>query len=333
MKRVLIVKTSSMGDVIHTLPALNDAQNALPNCVFDWVVEEGFAEIPAWHPAVDRVIPVAIRRWRKNPFKTLRSHEWKQFRAELGRYHYDYVIDAQGLYKSAWLTWLAKGPSYGYDRKSIREALASFFYQNKVSVSKEMHAVERIRSLFAQVLGYAIPTDTGHYGLHGEDFRAVDDIAEPYVVCLHGTTRHDKHWPEPYWRELIEAINQKGFRVKLPWGNEVEKARAERLAKDLDDTIVLPKLNLKSLASIISAANAVVAVDTGLGHLTAALDVPCVSLYGSTTPDLVGAYGQNQIHLQAKDCPAIEVENKIDPVVFKHLTPELVLASLTMQLQ
>ena len=102
--RVLLVKTSSLGDVIHTLPALTDAQRAIPGIQFDWVVEEGFAEIPAWHPAVAQVIPVAIRRWRKHPLQTLRSGEWRRFKARLRETHYDLVIDAQGLLKSAWLT-------------------------------------------------------------------------------------------------------------------------------------------------------------------------------------------------------------------------------------
>jgi heptosyltransferase-1 len=326
--RVLIVKTSSMGDVIHTLPALTDAKAAYPDIVFDWVVEEAFAEVPSWHPAVDRVIPVAIRRWRKAPFKSLGSHEWKQFRVELARYHYDYVIDAQGLAKSAWITRLAKGPSYGYDRKSIREPIASAAYQYRVSVSRDLHAVERIRHLFAQVLAYPLPQQIGHYGLQASQFSPADDAQAPYLVCLHGTTRHNKHWPEVYWRRFLEMVGEQGLRVKLPWGNEAEKERAQRLAEGLESVTVLPSLNLKSLASVIAGAKGVVAVDTGLGHLTAALDIPCVSLYGSTSPGLIGAYGDNQVHLQAADFPCPDSEEEIDPALFAALTPPRVWQAL-----
>ncbi|MAL35291.1 MAG: lipopolysaccharide heptosyltransferase I, partial [Pseudomonas sp.] len=163
--RVLLVKTSSLGDVIHTLPALTDAQRAIPGIQFDWVVEEGFAEIPAWHPAVAQVIPVAIRRWRKHPLQTLRTGEWRRFKARLRETHYDLVIDAQGLLKSAWLTRYVKAPVAGLDRDSIREPLASRFYDRRYAVPRERHALERVRQLFAQALGYSIPEMIADYGL------------------------------------------------------------------------------------------------------------------------------------------------------------------------
>ena len=127
--RVLLIKTSSLGDVIHTLPALTDAARAIPGIRFDWVVEEGFAEIPAWHPAVDAVIPVAIRRWRKKPLQAVRSGEWSNFKRRLRETQYDLVIDAQGLLKSAWLTRYARAEVVGLDKSSAREPLAARFYQ------------------------------------------------------------------------------------------------------------------------------------------------------------------------------------------------------------
>ena len=151
--KVLLVKTSSLGDVVHTLPALTDAQRAIPGIRFDWVVEEGFAEIPTWHPAVDQVIPVAIRRWRKSPWQTLRSGEWRRFKARLRETRYDLVIDAQGLLKSAWLTRYVKAPVAGLDRDSAREPLAARFYDRCYAVPREQHALERVRQLFAQALG------------------------------------------------------------------------------------------------------------------------------------------------------------------------------------
>jgi heptosyltransferase-1 len=295
--RVLLIKTSSLGDVIHTLPALTDAARALPGIQFDWVVEEGFAEIPAWHPAVAQVIPVAIRRWRKHLWRTWRSGEWKRFKQRLRETKYDLVIDAQGLLKSAWLTRCVKAPVAGLDCGSAREPLASRFYDRRYAVAKGQHALERTRRLFAQALEYPLPSSIGDYGL--DRAQLSDPVAEPYLLFLHGTTWPSKHWPEANWRELAERMGEQGHSVRLPWGNEAEKARAERIANGLAHVAVLPKLNIAGVAKVIAGARACVAVDTGLGHLAAALDVPTLSLYGPTRPDRVGAYGRSQVHLCA----------------------------------
>lgn len=298
--RVLIIKTSSLGDVIHTLPAITDAAHAIPGIRFDWVVEEGFAEIPSWHPAVDQVIPVAIRRWRKNLWQTLKSGEWKAFKQRLRERKYDLVIDAQGLVKSAWLTRYVKAPVAGLDRYSAREGWASRFYDRRLSVAVGQHAVERVRQLFALALAYDLPEGLGRYGLDLDRLQLPP--AAPYVVFLHGTTWATKHWPETYWRELAERLGRRNLQVRLPWGNPAEKARAERIAQGLKNCEVLPKLNLAGVARVLAAAKACVAVDTGLGHLAAALDVPTISLFGPTNPGLTGAYGRSQVH-QASDWP------------------------------
>ncbi|ORL64329.1 lipopolysaccharide heptosyltransferase I [Pseudomonas putida] len=298
--RVLIIKTSSLGDVIHTLPAITDAAHAIPGIRFDWVVEEGFAEIPSWHPVVDQVIPVAIRRWRKNLWQTLKSGEWKAFKQRLRERKYDLVIDAQGLVKSAWLTRYVKAPVAGLDRYSAREGWASRFYDRRLSVAVGQHAVERVRQLFALALAYDLPEGLGRYGLDLDRLQLPP--AAPYVVFLHGTTWATKHWPEAYWRELAERLGRRNLQVRLPWGNPAEKARAERIAQGLKNCEVLPKLNLAGVARVLAAAKACVAVDTGLGHLAAALDVPTISLFGPTNPGLTGAYGRSQVH-QASDWP------------------------------
>lgn len=296
--KVLVVKTSSMGDVLHTLPALGDAQQAFPDIRFDWVVEEAFAEIPGWHPAVDRVIPVALRRWRKQVFATLRSEEWKAFKAALQSEPYDAIIDAQGLLKSAWMTRIAKGPVYGLDWSSVREPLASLFYNNKIAVAKDQHAVTRVRQLFARSLGYAEPTGEVNYRI-AETVNPANP-GSPRLVFLHATTRADKHWPEGHWAALCKRASEAGYTVALPWADEEAKQRAQRLASVADNVEVLPRLDLAGIASELRRASGVVAVDTGLGHMTAALDVPCVSLYCATDPARVGAYGQNQRHLQTQ---------------------------------
>lgn len=295
--RVLLVKTSSLGDVVHTLPALTDARRMIPGIQFDWVVEEGFAEIPAWHPAVAQVIPVAIRRWRKHPLQTFRSGEWRRFKARLRETRYDLVIDAQGLLKSAWLTRYVKAPVAGLDRDSAREPLASRFYGRRYAVPRDQHALERVRQLFAEALGYPVPETVADYGLDRTQLATPGD--QPYLLFLHGTTWPSKHWPETYWRELAVLMSEFGWAIRLPWGNVDEKARAERIASGLPNASVLPKLNLGGVAKVVAGARACVAVDTGLGHLAAALDVPSISLYGPTLPGRVGAYGRSQIHLCA----------------------------------
>ena len=298
--RVLIVKTSSMGDVLHTLPALTDAMRAIPDIRFDWVVEEGFAQIPSWHEAVDRVIPVAIRRWRKAWFSAPIKAERKAFRDAIQAVKYDAIIDAQGLVKSAALvTRLAHGIKHGMDWSSAREPLASLFYNRRHHIAKQQHAVERTRELFAQSLGYTKPETQGDYAIAQHFLGSLTPAEAPYCVFLHATTRDDKHWPEENWRELIRLLGERGLRIKLPWGAPHEEARAKRLAEGFDYVEVLPRLSLEKVAHVLAGAEFVVSVDTGLSHLTAALDRPNITLYGPTDPGLIGGYGKNQVACNA----------------------------------
>ncbi|HHN8542405.1 lipopolysaccharide heptosyltransferase RfaC [Citrobacter cronae] len=298
--RVLIVKTSSMGDVLHTLPALTDAQQAIPDIHFDWVVEEGFAQIPSWHSAVDRVIPVAIRRWRKAWFSAPIKAERKTFRDAVRLLQYDAIIDAQGLVKSAALvTRLAHGIKHGMDWSTVREPLASLFYNRKHHIAKQQHAVERTRELFAKSLGYNKPQSQGDYAIAQHFLTEVNADAGQYAVFLHATTRDDKHWPEANWRELIGLLNNAGIRIKLPWGAAHEEARARRLAEGFPYVDVMPRMSLEEVARVLAGAKFVVSVDTGLSHLTAALDRPNITLYGPTDPGLIGGYGKNQYTQQS----------------------------------
>lgn len=292
--RVLIVKTSSMGDVLHTLPALTDAARAIPGIRFDWVVEEGFAQIPSWHENVDRVIPVAIRRWRKAWFSDPVKAERRAFRHAVQAEQYDAIIDAQGLVKSAALvTRLAHGIKHGMDWQSAREPLASLFYNRRHHIAKQQHAVERTRELFAKSLGYAKPETQGDYAI-ARHFPNCRSHSTPYAVFLHATTRDDKHWPESHWRDLIGLLANSGLQIKLPWGAPHEEARAKRLAEGYDFVEVLPRMSLERVAQVLAGARCVVSVDTGLSHLTAALDRPNITLYGPTDPGLIGGYGKNQ---------------------------------------
>ena len=304
--QVLIIKMSSLGDVVHMLPELSDARIAAPGIHFDWVVEGAFAEIPRWHPSVQRVIPCALRRWRRNPVHALRSGEWRHFREELRRTPYDLVLDAQGLLKSAWLAGCARGLCAGPGRDSARETLAAFFYQKKIRVPRhdQAHAVQRMRLLFARALGYVDPAGPPDFGLTREQF-TVPSLPRPYAVLLHATTWPTKCWPENSWVELGAWLGAQGIRSVLPWGNEGERESAVRIAAACDG-VVLPRMSLGELAGTLAHARFAVGVDTGLAHLAAAVGTPSVTLYGPTRPDLTGTIGENQLHLCSSDAAAID---------------------------
>ncbi len=331
--RVLIIKTSSLGDVLHTLPAVSDAARQLPDVRFDWVVEEAFTEVPAWHAAVDEVIPVALRRWKRSPVRVLRAGEPQAAVRHLRRRQYDLVIDAQGLLKSAVISRFARGRRAGLDRDSAREPVAARAYRMKYAVPRNQHAVERVRQLFAAALDYELPASPPDYGIRE---RFASQGRQRYLVFLHGTTWPTKHWPEGYWAELAGRVAGQGMQVKLPWGNEAERQRAERIATAHESVEVLPRMQLGELATLIAAASGVVGVDTGLVHLAAALGTPCITLYGATDPGLIGTLGEAQLHLQAqfacapchsKKC-SFGGASAVHPACYETLGPGRVLALL-----
>ena len=289
--KLLIVKTSSLGDVIHMLPAVTDAVRARPGLEVDWLVEESFAAIPAWHPAVKRVIPIAMRRWKK---RWTAADTWREIgaaKASLKAADYDLVVDSQGLFKSAIWTRAARGPRCGYDAASARESVAARFYDRCYAVAREMHAIERNRRLLAQAFGYELDDLRPDYGLTGLAARLpVPGIALPgrYVVGLHGTSRADKEWPVADWKRLGLALTEADRPLVLPWGNEIEERRAQDIAAAVPAAVVLPRLGLDALAVIIDRADAVVGVDTGLMHLAAGLGKPGLALYTATRPALTG---------------------------------------------
>ena len=336
--RVLLIKTSSLGDVLHALPAVTDAAKAIPGICFDWVVEESFAEVPAWHPAVDRVIPVSIRRWRKAPLKALFSGEWSAFRRALKECDYDLVLDAQGLIKSALITKMAHGPKYGLDQRSVREPLASRFYDRQLAVQKGDHAIIRLRKLFSQALDYPLQQEEADSGIQSLD-SSRDDEVEKSILFVHGTTWVTKHWPDSYWIKLASLVNSAGYRVVLPWGNQQERARAEKIAAE-HDAVILPKSSLTQLMKQFQQVGGMVCVDSGLAHLGAALGVPSVTVYGSTNPGLTGTWGDNQYHLTAllacspclkRRCEYLG-ESMVEPACYQDITPDKVWSQLSMSM-
>jgi heptosyltransferase-1 len=293
---ILIIKTSSLGDVIHTLPALTDAGKAIPDIQFDWVVEEAFQDIPKMHPLVNTVIPVAMRRWRKNIFRSLLGNEFKQFKQKIKSKKYDLIIDAQGLIKSGFITHMANGKKVGLDKQSLTESLARFFYDQHVTVDLQKHAVFRMRSIFSQALNYSFNNDDIDYGISLKPNAKYAD--KPYILFFHGTTWPSKHWPDEHWMALATLIND--HQILIPWSNETEKIRAEKIAAQSKNALVLPKMPLADLAPIIAGAKYCIGIDSGLAHLAAALAIPTITLYGPTNPARIGTAGKNQLHLQSK---------------------------------
>lgn len=285
--RILLIKTSSLGDVIHNLPVIADLREAYPRASIDWVVEESFADVPRLHPFVHRVIPVAIRRWRKAPLAPSTWREMRAFLRTLRRTTYDLVIDTQGLLKSALLTRLALGPRCGYAADSAREPLAAHAYQRRFSVAKAQHAIVRNRQLVAQAAGYALH-GAPDYGLavpSAPTFATLDDS----VVLLTATSRDDKLWPEERWIALGQALHAQGLRCCLPAGiAPAEQARAARLARAIPDANALPPQGLRELAGLMAGARLVIGVDTGLVHLAAAVRRPVIALFCASDPALTG---------------------------------------------
>lgn len=298
--KILIVKISSMGDLIHTLPAVTDAIKYNPDIQFDWVADEAFADVPSWHSSINKIIKTAHRRWKKNWLQAITSGEIKKVFKQLRYIKYDLIIDAQSNVKSALITRLARGKKMGLDNQSVAEPGISFFYNKTFSISRDQHAIDRMRQIFAKAIGYSFDQHNLDYGIDVNKLPQPNiALPEKFIFLTHTASRSYKLWPEGNWIALIKRINEKGFAAVLPWGNEQEKKRAEKFAQNTKNTLVLPDLSLTEKVSVIAKAHAAVSVDTGLGHLTAALNIPNINLYGPTDPKLVGAKGASQIHLTA----------------------------------
>jgi len=306
MQNLLLIKTSSLGDVLHNLPVVTDICKHFPAANIDWVVEESFAALPALHPRVQRIIPVAIRRWRK-AWWTSRG-EIKSTCTTLRERHYDLALDTQGLLKSALITRCVSAPRCGMDWSSAREPLASLFYNRTFSVPKDQHAVERNRQLAGLALGYT-PAGAPDYGIQAP---AVElpwlKKSAPYVVLLHATSRDDKLWEENKWIALGKIFAQQGMQLVLPWGSDKEKIRSERLAAAIPNTISPPRLNLTEATALLAHAHAAIGVDTGLSHLAAALNIPTIGIYTATDPGLTGLHaGKLAVNLGGKQAsPSVD---------------------------
>jgi heptosyltransferase-1 len=282
---LLLIKTSSLGDIVHNLPVASDIRRAFPDARIDWLVEEGFAAIPRLHPALHAVIPVAWRRWRKTLWAADTRREIREFAQKLRARRYDLVLDSQGLLKSALLARLAHGPRAGFAAASAREALAALFYQRRFVVTRAQHAVQRNRQLAASAFGYALDAHCD-YGLAPAARAAV---ASDYWMLLHMSSRPHKLWPEAQWIALARQLAARGLRAVIPAGNEIERTRGERLAAACNGEL-LPPSSLEKLAELCAGAALAVGVDTGLTHLAAATGIPALGIFVATDPNRTGVF-------------------------------------------
>ena len=292
MSDILFIKTSSLGDVIHQMPALTEARRQRADARFAWVVEEAFAPLVRLHPDVAEVIPVAWRRWRNSLAAPATLAEIAANMRALRAQAYDTIIDSQGLLRTGIMARVARGRRHGYDRHSIREPLAAVFYDVRHRVSRALHAVERNRILAGLALGY-VPQGAPDYGL--ERARLTAAPAKTYAVLLHATARPEKEWPEGDWIALGQALARKGVDLMLPWGRDTERERAERIAAALPQAQVPARQPIDAVARLIAGASFVVGVDTGLLHLAAALGVPLVAIFAGSKPVLTAPVGSGPI--------------------------------------
>lgn len=334
--KILVVRLSSLGDILHLFPAISDLRRRLPDAEIHWLVEPAFAEMVSWHAAVDKVITVPLRSYKKQWWKLpklLRALK-RQLRAE----HYDLVLDAQGLLKSALLARLAGTEIYGFDASSARESLAAKFYQKTASIASGLHIVDKNRQLVAQLFGADIlqPADYGLDQFRQNQMSLPDSVAgraKPAIVLLHGTTWNSKYWPESSWFELVGLLTRQGIHCLLPWGNEAEYQRAQRLQQAGGELAqVLPKLSLTELMSVLLHAQGFVSVESGIGHLATVLDIPGIMLHGPTAPEYSGILGKSCLHITSglycspcfkRDCPRLELKEDKPPCQMA-ITPQQV---------
>ncbi|MDP1902172.1 MAG: lipopolysaccharide heptosyltransferase I [Rubrivivax sp.] len=290
--RLLIVKTSSMGDVVHAMPVVNDIRRCYNDAHIDWLVEAPFAAIPQMHPGVGRVFPMAWRKWRGQLLKRATWAAMRQLRTELREMHYDAVLDLQGLVKSALWARQAGVPVLGYDRRSLREPLAAWAYERTAAVSRELHAVQRCRLLAGAVLGYGAPQDEPDFGLRAP--AASWKPRSAYAVLIPNASRKEKLWPERHWVAVGRRMRELGWMPVVLWGSEGEQTLAERIAAGCEGDVP-PFLKVGEMAAVLAGAQHVVGLDTGFTHLAAALGRPTLGIYCDHEPGLAGITGPGKV--------------------------------------
>jgi len=286
MSGVLVVRPSSLGDIVYALALVSDIATHRPDLAVDWVAEDAFVELVQLDPRIRRVIPLALRRWRHAPFKAATRREMALFRRNVRETEYDAILNLQEQLKGAVVSWFARGVRHGPDRANIREPIATLVDDVHHAVSRDLHLVDRCRGLAAAALGYEAVGSPRWHLVPPRD--APNMPAEPFAMIFHATSRTDKLWPEERWRELVAHLGGAGIVTLLPWGNADDERRSRRVADDVPGAVVPPRMSLTELATLIRSAEVVVGVDTGLTHLAAAMGTSVVAIFTSTDPALAG---------------------------------------------
>jgi heptosyltransferase I len=330
---ILIVKLSSLGDVVHTMPAVQDIRRALPHAQIDWVVEPAFAPLVQRCAGVHRVVPCALRAWRKSWWTAATRAAWRAFKGNLAQVQYDAVIDCQGLTKSAIIARCAQlasgGKRYamanGTDGSGY-EAATRWLADVAIDMPQHVHAVQRSRLLCAQALSYSIENPlkdkkNQSFGLVVHAFTAqaaTKSIADGTVAFIHGTSRADKCWSEVRWVQLGQRLIAQGYSISLVHGSDAEEQCCQRIAAALGGVAqggaaqggsvqVWPRMPLDALTDQLAQCAGVIGVDSGLSHIAVALDVPHVQLYNFDTAWRTGPQGlPRQISVFAQPEPSVE---------------------------
>jgi lipopolysaccharide heptosyltransferase I len=313
---ILLVKTSSMGDVVHALPAISDLAHHLPDASIDWMVEDAFADLPRLHPAIRNVIPVAMRRWRQAPWSEAARVEFARFRTALRWQVYDVVIDAQGLLKSALLARFAHGEHAGQGFGYAREPLAALFYRSRVAVPWTLPAIAANRAIVAAAVGFTdLSASVPDYGLNPAALDAAWLPQQPYAVLLHAASNQIKLWADNHWLEIGRYLHGRGLNCVLPGGTADERAHADKLAAGIPGAVAAPALRLGEAAGLLKAARLVIGVDSGLTHLAAAVGTPAIALFSASDPSRTGVVAM-------QDCKARNLGKDGEPPA-----PALVIAT------
>lgn len=294
--KILLIKMSSMGDIFHTFPAITELKHHYPDAKIDWVIEDSFKEIAAWHPGVHKIIPIHLRRWVKQ--RTRASwQEFKHWRRAIRTEDYDLVIDAQGLLKSAIIATCAKSKGiHGYDKRSVREPITQWVYKYGYNVDKNQHAVERTRQLFGKIFNYT-PSSNLNFGIN-QNFSTVAKKDNKLIFII-GTSWITKLWATSEWQQLTKIVTAAGFEVEIIWGSADEQAIADAIIRACPQaTRPTERLSITTIAEKLVAATGVVGLDTGFSHLAGALETPTIALYGATSPLKVGLIGKHTRNLQ-----------------------------------
>lgn len=303
--RVLVVKTSSMGDVIHTFPAVTDALSARGDILLDWCVEEPFAGLVALHPGIDHIHKVALRTWRKTALSGETRSAIDKVKREMRERRYDLVIDAQGLLKSVFLGRMAGAPIAGFDRQSVRESLSSLFYRHRFSVARDLHAITRTRLLFGAALGYEPDLDRLDNGIVAPAART-PPYGERTAFLLHGTSWESKKWPADSWIAVARALVVRGLTPITTWSNPAERDVAQAIAKAVPESVVIDRSPLATIAAEIGRATLVIGADTGLTHLASAFALPTIAIFLATQPGLTGPLGPHSVVLE-REAPGMSI--------------------------